>query len=69
MKLSRKEIDDELAYDWELIFGTDCIDWFEEYQMYLPYWVEYMNDEVEKQNYIARIQKGEFDSFYCRDKW
>lgn len=56
MKVPLKQIEDELLYEWELFHGVDTIDWFECYQIYLPYWVGYMPKHL-RQLYVDEIYK------------
>lgn len=54
MKNIKHQIDD--TFDWEDMYGTDHITWFEKYQLNLPYWVAYM-DKDSKNRYIEKIRK------------
>lgn len=55
-KVSRREMDENDIFSWEDSYGTDTIEWFEKYQLNLPYWVGYM-PEPERSEYVAHIRK------------
>lgn len=56
MKVSLDEVNEELLYSWEEMYGTDCTTWYENYQLHLPYWVGYMSKQ-DQLNYVDNIKK------------
>ena len=51
MKISLDEVEEELLYSWEEMYGTDHTTWYENYQLHLPYWVGYMSKQ-DQLNYV-----------------